>query len=86
METPRAARAKTTSELGHESPPRSQLVPGCTMTSELYVILEARDIDEDEASNDAAERLNTMGQGLEVAGYPRSMTSSSSWSGTPRTW
>ena len=60
MATPRAARAKTTSELGHESPTRSQLVPGCTITSELYVILEAHDIDEDEASNDAAERLNAI--------------------------
>ena len=61
MATPRAVRAKTTSELGHESPTRGQLVPGCTITSELYVILEASDIDEDEASNDAAETLNAMG-------------------------
>ena len=75
MATPRAARAKTASELGRESPTRGQLVPGCTITSELYVILEAHDIDEDEASNDAAERLNAMGHDLEVAGYPRSMTS-----------
>ena len=74
MATPRAARAKTTSELGHESPTRGQLVPGWTITSELYVILEAQDIDEDEASNDAAERLNAMGHELEVAGYPKNMT------------
>ena len=74
MATPRAARAKTTPELGHESPTRGQLVPGCTITSELYVILEAHDIDEDEASNDAAERLNAMGHELEVAGYPKNMT------------
>ena len=75
MATPRAGRAKTTSEMGQESPTRGQLVPGCTITSELYVILEAHDIDEDEASNVAADRLNTMGHELEVAGYPRNMTS-----------
>ena len=74
MATPRAGRAKTTSEMGQESPTRGQLVPGCTITSELYVILEAQDIDEDEASNDAAERLNAMGHELEVAGYPKNMT------------
>ena len=36
--------------------------------------MEAHDIDEDEASNDAAERLNAMGHELEVAGYPKNMT------------
>ena len=63
--TPRATRAKTTSEMGQESPTRGQLVPGCTITSELYVILEAHDIDEDEASNVAADRLNAMGHELD---------------------
>ena len=69
--TPRATRAKAMSEMGQT---RGQLGPGCTITSELYVILEAHDIDEDEASNDAAERLNAMGHELEVAGYPKNMT------------
>ena len=72
--TPRATRAKTTSEMGQEPLTRGQLGPGCTITSELHVILEAQDIDEDEASNDAAERLNAMGHELEVAGYPKNMT------------
>ncbi len=35
---PRVTRAKTTSELGRESPTQSQLVPGCTITPELYSI------------------------------------------------
>ncbi len=82
MATPRAVRAKTTSEMGQDSPTRGQLVPGCTITSELYVILEAHDIDEDEASNDAAEWLNAMGHELEVAGYPKNMTNSAITSGT----
>jgi hypothetical protein len=37
--------------MGQEPLTRGQLGPGCTITSELYVILEAHDIDEDEASN-----------------------------------
>ena len=42
MATPRAATAKTTSELGHESPTRGQLVPGCTITSEVRDLGGAR--------------------------------------------
>ena len=75
MATPRATRAKTTSVWGHESPTPGQLVPGCAITSELYGILEAQDIDEDEASNDAAEKLNQTGHELQNAGCPRHITS-----------
>ncbi len=75
MATPKATRAKTTSVLGHEPPTPDQLVPGCTITSELYGILEVQDIDEDEASNDAAKRLNNTGHELQNAGYPRHITS-----------
>ncbi len=53
---------------------RGQLGLGCTSTSELKVILEAHDIDEDEASYVAADRLNAMGDELEIAGYPMHMT------------
>ena len=51
MATPRAVKAKTTSELGRESPTSAQPAPGCVITSELYGILEAQEIEEDEASN-----------------------------------
>ena len=67
--TPRVTRAKTTSELGHESPTQSQLVPGWAITSELYSILETNDIDVDEISSAAIERLNAMGLELRGAGY-----------------
>ena len=78
MTTPRAARAKTTSELGRLELPtsRQQAGPasGCLISSELYEILEAQEIDEDEASNDAAARLNTTGHELFSAGYSRNAT------------
>ena len=48
---PKVTRAKTTSELGRESPTSAQPAPGCVITSELYGILEAQEIEEDEASN-----------------------------------
>ncbi len=73
MTTPRATRAKTTSELGRLEllTSRQQAGPasGCLISSELYEILEAQEIDEEEASNDAAERLNTKGHKLLSAGY-----------------
>ena len=67
--TPRVTRAKTISELGHESPTQGQLGPGCAITSELYSILETNDIDVDEISSTAIERLNAMGLELRGAGY-----------------
>ena len=67
--TPRVTRAKTTSELGRESPTQSQLGPGCAITSELYSMLETNDIDVDEISSVAIEKLNAMGLELRGAGY-----------------
>ncbi len=64
MATPRAVKAKTTSELGRESPTSAQPAPGCVITCELYGILGAQEIEEDEASNEAVEKLNATGHEL----------------------
>ena len=49
-------------------------MPGCAVTFELYSFLEKNDIDVDEVSSAAIDRLNTMDLDLLNMGYPKSKT------------
>ena len=60
--------------LERNSPTQGQLVPGCTVTFELYSFLEKNDIDIDEISSAAIDRLNAMDLDLLNMGYPKSKT------------
>jgi hypothetical protein len=56
--------AKATSEPGREFPVIAQQESGCTITSQLYGLVEMREVDVDEASVAAEERLNNLGHEL----------------------
>ena len=59
---------------GATSPTPSQLGPGCAVTSELYSFLETNDLDVDEVSAVAIDRLNAMDIDLQNMGYSKGRT------------